>query len=252
MKNLLLLLLTTILFASCGEMQEIIIINKNGSGTQEIVTDMVPMLRQSVKGMAHLMIEDIDQLDSAEIDAALDEVVWEELGEEVDSIISFQDRIDADVAADPDRMAILENTTMYMRGGRKYGYMHMGLLYKFDNIKDLERFVELSQQAGEKDQKFNTLMGDFDMKLKLSDNSFYRSYIRNSKRADMDDYDPQYLAKAFGNSSFSTTINTPGKIKSVDTKGYEIVERSERSITVKYNIADMLTAEEISIDLKWK
>lgn len=243
--------ISLIILGSCGEMREEITIQSNGSGTYDISSDMIPMMRSMMEGFAKMSDSEDEELDSAALAAKVDEMLWKDFGDEIDSIMSFDEKLPEEIANDPEKMALIENAQMYMRGGRTKGYLKTGLTYSFNNVDDFRKFMELSEESTRGDQKAGILFGDFETTIKMTSTSFFRSTTKTKSDEEEDKPNLDDLNAMFKDLSIVTVINTPKKIKSLDVKTYEIVEQQAKSVTLRYRLEDIVSDKPTEILIKW-
>jgi len=231
-------------------MREEISIKADGTGTYEISSDIIPMMRGMMLSFAKMDLEEGEELDSVELANKVEELVWKDFGDEIDSVLSLDDRIPPDLKSDPAQMAMIERTTMFMRGGRNKGYLKSGVNYSFENAQDLKDFIKLSEEQTKGDNKVKMLFGDSETVLKMTKNSFFRSTTQNQPEKSEEELED--LESMFSDVSILTVINTPKKIKKVKVKTYEIVERKAKSVTLQYKIGDILQGNKTSeISIEW-
>lgn len=250
-RTIYLLLVSAILLASCGEMKEEITIKADGSGVYDVSADMIPMMRGMMEGFAKMGLAEGEDADSATIAAKVDEMLWKDFGDDIDSVISFNDKIPENIKNDPKKMAILENAEMYMRGGKSKGYLLTGMTLDFENSDQLLELMEMSKESTENDPKVAMLFGSSNTTMEITKDSFYRSTIREKDDEDNDTPNPDELTSLFNDFSIVTVINTPKKIKSVEVKTYEVIKQSDKSVTLKYNLEDIMSNEPSEIMIKW-
>ena len=246
-----LFIFSVFLLTSCGEMKEEIVIDEDGSGFYEVSFDMIPMMRGMMQGMSQLTDEDMTEADSLEMIAAVEEQIWAQFPDEVDSTMDLQQGIPPEVRDSPEKMAVVEKASAFMRGGKSKGYLLTGVNYKFDDAEDLMKFYELSREGNKGDPKMDMLMGNTDTELVITANSFFRSQ-KVAQSDEEDQPDIEVIKKFFKDGGITTVITVPGKIKKLNVKTYEIVEQTKNSVTLKIDMLDLFTTEEpAEIDIKW-
>ena len=249
--NFLIFIGASIFWFSCAEVREEITINKNGSGTYEVSSDIIPMMRTMMESFASMMPDSV-QTDSAATTQKIEEMIWKDFPEEVDSIINVSNELPPEVKDDPVKTAMVENITMYMRGGRKQGVMLTGLEYNFKDSEDLNQFQNLLDEYSQKDQRGGQLPAS-KSEVKITSSSFYRLSKFSEPLPEKQDEAMASLFKDLQLMTFYTVINFPRKIKRVDLKGYTIVDQSDKSVTLKYDIEHALfqgQSSEINRELK--
>lgn len=239
-----------LLVSACGEMKEEIVIEKDGSGTYEMSFDMIPMMRGMMTGFAAMAAEEGEEMDSTEIAAKVEEMIWKDFQGEVDTVMDITNRLPPEVTEDPQKMAIASNMEVFMKGGKAQGYLLSGIKYDFDDAKGLEDFYELYQNEGGKtDPKMQMLMGNSESEIRITSNSFYRSYQSTGKSEEID---LNQFNKMFEGVSVTTVFRAPKKIKDVKVKNFEIVSRDGNRVTLKYNLMDaMSSGEPVEMEIRW-
>lgn len=231
---------------SCGEIKEEIVIKADGSGSYDVSADIIPMMRKMMTGMAAMLDE--DDLTDEQIAQKVEDMIWKDFPNEVDSVLDFSDKLDAETLADKEKMRILENVTLYMRGGRDLGYMKTGVSYPFSNSADFEQMQALLGESSKADPKA-ALLSQAKTDIKIGPNSFYRSSVVPEN----DDENYAAVAKMMAGSKITTVLQFDKKISSVNVETYEIVKQEAKSITLSYSLADALTAgKRTTIDIKLK
>jgi len=241
--------LVVILLSACGEVTEEITIKNDSSGSYEVSSDMIPMMRQMMYGIAKMSVEEGEEVDSLELVERAEKLVWKDFPDEVDSTLSIDSELPPEVKDDPKAMALLEQTTMYMRGGKKKGYMKTGVKFNFNNDQEFKDFMELMEENSSKDKKAN-MLGQPEIEMKITPKLFVRT--SKAENVSEDDATPQ-LASLLADMQMITIINFDRKIKNVELVHYDIIEQSAKSIKLKYNLVEAMedgTKSEIRIDLK--
>ncbi len=236
------------LLVSCGEIREEITIDKDGSGTYQVTADMIPMMRNMMYGFAKMSAE--EGADSLEIMAQVEEQIWSQFPEEVDSVLVFDDKIDAEIRNDPAKMALVDQATVFMRGGKSKGYLRTGLEFLFDNGKQFNDFLQIMAEGQKKDQKAG-MIGETQAEVKITPKSFYR------KTTQVSDGDGSALSDQatalLSDMKFLTILQFPRKIKKVNVTGYTIVEQSDKKITLQLDLLQRRkTGDYSEIDIKLK
>ncbi|MEL7148948.1 MAG: hypothetical protein AAFO69_21415 [Bacteroidota bacterium] len=245
-----LLLLSVILVTSCGEMKEEIIIEKDGSGFYEMSFDMIPMMRNMMVGVSFMAQEDLSEEDSLALLAKVEEKLWSEFPDEVDSIMDISQGVPPEIKNDAAKMAVVEKTNAFMRGGKKKGYLLSGVNYRFDSAEDLQNFYTIFKEGNKRDPKMSMLMKNSDTETVITSNSFFRSQTMDQSDEQDQNYDK--IKQFFEGTSVTTVITTPKKIKKVNVKTYKVVAQTDKSVTVEMDMLDFFTTTEpIEIDVKW-
>ena len=244
------LIITIPLFFSCGEMREEITINKDGSGKYEISSDMIPMMRTMMQSMAKLSVEEGEEPDSAAMALKVEEMIWKDFPAEIDSVITLDNELPPEVKNDPKAMALLENTVIYMRGGRDAGYIKSGFEFTFDNTNQFEDFTNLLEETGKKNRKASAFSSS-KTKMKIEPNYFLRTATSiNKKNADAQTKQMMPMVKDM---NILTVLNFQRKIDQIELVHYEVVERTETSVTLRYDFMEAYeSGKESKIEIKLK
>jgi len=232
---------------SCGETKEEITINNDGSGTYEVSADVIPMIRSMMQSFAQFGMEEGEEVDSAKLAAKVEEMVWKDFPGEVDSTLSVDPEVLETYKDDPEKLALINQTTMYMKGGRDKGYVKTGLLFHFKNPEELELFTQMMEESSDDNEK-TKLFSHTNTTLKLTKNSFYRSSMQTKPLES--DSAVAALDALFEDATIITQINFPKKIKKVKVKTYEILKQGDKSLVLKFDPAKAIKEgkSEIKVD----
>lgn len=242
------LLCSILLLSSCGDIKEEITIQEDGSGEYILSTDMIPMMRNMMKGFATMAMTEEEKLDSNAVNATIEEMLWKDFKGEIDSTLDISSKIPEDIKKDPSKMALINQTHAFMRGSKEKGYMLMGMNYSFKSSKDFTELQKLIEEGQKKDKK-GSLFGESKTETKITNTSFYRS-SKQTKPAKEEDPSVSAMMKMFDSMNMYTTINFPRKIKTIQVSTYEIVSKTEKSVTLKYNLLKALeTGNTVTIDI---
>lgn len=235
MKNILIkflpLLFLPFLF-SCEEMREEITIAADGSGTYEVYTDMLPMM----KTMAAMGLQ--GEMTEEEKETKLNEMIWKGKTGKIDSIIDFKDKMGKEFKGKEfDEM--MKNTVAYMRGGKEDNKMVMGVNFKFKNGKELDSFQAMLEDS-QKNKGETKGMGKTKSTTKLTPNGFSRS-TKVVEKVNLDDANIKMTLQFVTNTKMVTVVKTPKKIKSV--KGNFVREQKDNEVVFEYSLASLLKQE---------
>lgn len=242
------LFLIVVVLSSCGEIKEEITLNSDGSGSYRMSADMIPMMRTMMYSFAKMSAD--EGADSLEIMAEVEEKLWKDFPDEIDSVLNIANRLDEEIKNNPDKMALLESTTMFMRGGKSKGYMHTGLEFDFANSEEFNQLMDLVQEGQQKDKQAN-MLGKSETEIKVTPKLFYRKTTQVSE-LDSDKLPPN-MSGMMDEMKVLTVLKFERKIKSIDVKGYGIVEKSNNQVTLEYDLSQRLNKgdfTEIKVQLK--
>ena len=242
------IILAVVLLSSCGEIKEEITVNADGSGSYGVSADMIPMMRTMMYSFAKMSAE--EGMDSMDIMAQVEEQLWKDFPEEIDSVLSIDQRLDEDIRNDPTKMALIEKSTMFMRGGKSKGYMITGLEFEFADDEEFSKFMAVVQEGQQKDKQAG-MLGETSQELKITPKSFYR---KSTQIKELDDSKfPGSTSAMLDEMNIYTVLKFEKKIKSIDVKGYDIVEKSDNEVKLKFDFTKRVNKgdySEIKIQLK--
>ncbi|MBL6445612.1 hypothetical protein JMN32_04785 [Fulvivirga sp. 29W222] len=250
MKLSLLFFASLILLASCGEVREEITFNKGGDGTYEVSTDIVPMMKKMMQSTVKLASQGGEELDSAELAAKVEEMIWKDYPDKIDSVISLESNLTPEMKNDPKIMSMVGKTTAYMKGSREEGFIKTGIKFDFSNSDEFISFMDMVEENGQKNEQKNPL-GKTKTEITVTSKSFVRT-VEYLDKPESDESNALALLM-LQEMNIITVLNFPKKIDKVDVTHYEIIERSDRSVTLKYDIIKAMQSDdqsEIRIKLK--
>ncbi len=242
-----LLYLTT----SCDNMVEEITLKEDGSGTYNMYTDAITSQRTMAKQMAMMFTEEDSYINIDSLDEAIDQRIWANMPEVVDSVMDIQKEMPDSIKNDPRFADLVAGMQGYMRGSKKEGVMNTGMEMDFKDIKTLNRFDEFLQESSKGSGKAGGQMGDMEMgdtktEFSLSDNSFSKQIIR-LKEADVNEEDRKMMEMMMGAGKFTTIVHLPRAAKSVK-QDHELSD-DKKTVTFEYNMIDYMIGE---VDANWE
>ncbi len=129
-----------LLLASCGSIDEEIIIDNAGGGSfvmkADIMESTVEMSFQMMKGFI-----DDENLNEDSLREALVDEMWESMPNDIDSTIDIMKGLPDSIKNNPEYLNILNRTEGFMKSNRKKREMEGGISHKFSNISDLNAFI---------------------------------------------------------------------------------------------------------------
>ena len=258
--KLLALFIIAIFLQSCDNMTEEIYLNEDGSGEYMMYSDMIPSMEKMAIEMAR-MFQDMDStgeiknMTDKELAEMMSEEIWSDFPEEIDSIIDITQELPDSVRDNPQKMAIIEKATMFMKGGKSKGYLNTGVKYPFQNLDDLDAFSEMMQQQNSNDQlpQMGVDVGKMKVDYSFANNTFSRtSTYTKPPQIDMDEEQEELLKKMLGG-NVKTIIHLPKKIKKIT--GDNLKEKEAKTVIFEYNLFDSALGKvnsDFSIKMKKK
>lgn len=238
LRYLLLFLATTSLY-SCDNITEEIYINPDGSGEYVFYTDMIPGITKMTTEMAILFQ---DSLSSDSLDLSLEESIWKDFPDVIDSIIDYANIIPDSVLSDPENKEIIEKMKFFMEGGRSKGYVNMGFRFGFKDFAELEdvlKKVEDNQHGG---GAGGGMMPELDemrtaIEYELKENVLKRKTIFLSK-PDFQQTDVEMLKLFMADAKMKTIVHTPKKVKTAS--GTNAKKLTDTSVMFEYDMLEYI------------
>ena len=142
------------LMTSCQSMTEEITIELDGSGKYNTYCDIIPMLTTIVAAMDSVFaFPDSTGNVVRKSPAEIQESVWQDFSEDMDSTMDFMSNLPDSIKDDANKMAILEKTKIYTKGGKSKGYVEVGMEYSFDHLDKLKKFNNFKDNEIDKTNK---------------------------------------------------------------------------------------------------
>ncbi len=234
------------LFSSCGDVEEEIVFNADGSGSYRMSTDMIPMMREMMMALSEIGLAEGESPDSM----AIEEMIWEDFPEEVDSVMHYDEQIPDSIKNDPKKLAMFEQASWFMKGGRKHGYMMSGVTYEF---KDLQEFIDFSHVMEDlsKDGEEGKMFKEVSTVYEVTPTLFYRS--SSAASLDLSDVENQEALGLFGDSRIVTRITFARPIKNVEVETYKIEHQGKKTLELSYTFKEAFTGGKpttIRVELK--
>lgn len=260
-KSLLSLLIAFLFaFSSCQNIVEEITINEDGSGTYNVYSDMIPGMAKTASQMA-IMFSDMgeEKLTEAQIDsieASALEKVMADFPAYIDSTINTQDQLPEEVLNDPEKMKMMDKMRVYMTGGTDVGKMDMGMSYAFENVEDLNKFMEMAANMEDETgsnpmtAQFGGMMAESESTFSFDGNRLKRNF-KILKKGTIPDDQKEMLMQMTDGGKVQTIITLPKSIKKV--KGSNVSSKKDNVLVFEYDMMDYLTgAADLSFDAKLK
>lgn len=259
--KLLAFFLIALFLQSCDNMTEEIYLNEDGSGEYMLYSDMIPSMEKMAIEMAR-MFQDMDStgeiknMTDKELAEMMSEQIWAEMPEEIDSILDITQELPDSVKNNPQKMAIIEKTTMFMKGGKAKGFLNTGVKYPFQNLEELETFSSMLQEQQKGDNQLSQMgvdAGEMKVNYSFANNVFSRtSTYTKTPENNMDEEQKELLQKMLGG-NVKTIIHLPKKVKKV--AGDNVKDKEAKTVTFEYNLLESTLGKvntDFSIKMKRK
>lgn len=223
---------------SCDNLTEEIHVNKDGSGTYKMYSDMVPSVRKMV-----IQMRNIDN-DSDSNSKSVDELVWADFPGKIDSTIDFTKDVPDSEWADPAKKKILEKINGFMEGGRQKGYVNVGIKYHFKDPDELDKLMNLIEENRNSSEGGSLLPNFYESSTDVNYEMNGRKFIRKTemtKKPELEKSEEATLEAMFVGAKMRTIVHMPGKIKKV--KGDHILEIKDSTVTFEYSILKSIKGE---------
>ena len=240
---------------SCSEMTEEIFVNEDGSGEYLIYTDMLGTMRNTMIQMDEMMTPDSIRNNETEEEklARIEERIWQDFPESVDSVMDISDRVDPEELS-AESKALMEKTIMFMKGGKEEGQIKMGLKFNFADLNDLNNFlVEMAENQKKNPQSQGMFAGgepgDSKMEFEMSKKKFSRAHTILKKP----EIPSEQLAmvQMMMKGKIRTIVHLPKKVKKV--KGDHFVSKDGKTVVFEYDLMDYVKGDlEGDFEIKMK
>ena len=255
-----------LLFISCYEVNEEIVINENGSGTYVTKMDMGQLLEmmQSMGGEEELTKEGLDK--------------------PIDTTIFMKDLVDTSTKATPEQKELVKDGKMHIQMNMKEKLFKTNIEVPFKNLENLqkllsgngsngagmsqifktifdkgeEKAIDPANKAGDierdpsKDNQLDQLSNVFDVTVK---NGLLSRKLNAAKLKELTDKPEMAQMKELGATgmeiTYTTTIKLPRPVKKIDNTLIKLSD-DKRTLTFKYNLLDMFeTPEKFSYTIEY-
>lgn len=241
MKNLryLLLFFTSATLYSCDNITEEIYLNPDGSGEYVFYTDMIPGITKMATEMS-MIFQDSLSSDSSEI--FLEESIWKDFPDVIDSVIDYANIIPDSVLDDPANKEIIEKMQFFMEGGRSKGYVNMGFRFAFKDFSELEDILKKVEDNQHGSGAGGGMMPELDemrtsIQFEFKDNMFKRKTTFLSK-PDFAQTDVEMLKLFMADAKMRTIVHTPHKVKTA--KGINAKKLTDTSVMFEYDMLEYI------------
>jgi hypothetical protein len=263
-------ILTMTLLSSCGDIEQNLVLNSNGSGTLETSFDIGEMMGM-MKGMGEmgdLQNDDIsaeEPTDSTEptpeepkdpMELIIEKVTDPAYGRDFDTLISFISIMPDSVKQKETRLDLVSKINLRMRSPANSSSLIMGIVMNFDSkaqLDELVKYIEtmdnttssgmLPAMGGGGMQSETFLVFDADMKagwirVDSIDYSGMAPEMGMSGDSLMTGEDMGMMEMMFGNSKIKSVIHVPGEVISCSNK--DAILTKDNKVIIEYSFMEAL------------
>ena len=229
---------------SCDNITEEIYLNEDGTGEYIVYSDMIPAIRNMAIRMSTMFADDSASINQDSLMMAVEESIWEDFPEEVDSVFDYSSTVPDSIKSDPKHLKILEKTQGFMKGGKSKGYVNTGARLTFDDLSELEDFFDLMQESQNKSQDegdpFSGKYTQSKVAYQLANNVFSRK-TTIIKKPDLTKVEVAMMVMFMPEGKFRTIVHLPKNAKSVT--GDHLAEIKGNQAIFEYGVSETMTAE---------
>jgi len=259
--------------ASCGDIEQNLKLNADGSGTLETSFDIGEMMSM-VQGMGDMSGAAGDDVtisadqpvdtsnampDEAKdpMDLLMEKITDPTYDRDFDSLISFVSLMPDSVKQKETRMDLVSKINMRMRSPAKSSSLIMGVVMNFDNKTQLEELVKYMENMDNNSatgmmpnvggsggmQSETFLVFDADMnagwiRIDTTDYSALAPEIGMSSDSLMSSEDMGMMEMMFGSSKIKSVIQVPGEVTSCTNK--DAILTKDNKVIVEYGFMDLI------------
>ena len=262
-------ILTMTLLSSCGDIEQNLVLNANGSGTLETSFDIgeVMGMMKGMGEMGDLQNDDVTISASEPLDSTLStpkdpmELIIEKVTDpsysrDFDTLISFISIMPDSVKQKETRMDLVSKINLRMRSPANSSSLIMGVVMNFDNKAQLDEMVKyietmdnasssgmLPAMGGGGMQSETFLVFDADMKagwirVDTIDYSGMAPEMGMSGDSLMSSEDMGMMEMMFGNSKIKSVIHVPGEVISCSNK--DAILTKDNKVIIEYSFMEAL------------
>ena len=228
-------------FSSCDNITEEMHINADGTGQYAFYSDMIPGISMMASSMANLFNED-STMEPASGNDALDELIWKEFPDVIDSAIHYSEFVPDSVIMDDESKVLIQKMDFFMEGGRSKGYVNMGFRYNFPDFDDLERVLKKVEENQQSSGAGGGMMPGLDemkteIKYSMKENVISRRTVFINQ-PDLKETDTEMLKMFMGEATMKTIVHLPRKVK--DAKGAGLKTINGKTVTFEYTLLEYM------------
>ena len=228
-----------IFLCSCISITEEIYLNSDGSGEYLVYADAISSTRDMMLGMMSSMYPDAPEDSLRQV---IENQIWADMPDEVDSLIDFSSRVPDSVKNNPDSKKYLDKMEMFMKGNKAEGYLNSGMSYKFDAIADLEDFIDfMNRNQSATGGGMGMDLPSMNVKYSFDGNSFSRT-TQMAEEVDLSDSTMMILNTMLEDSKSRLIIHLPKKVKKASKD--QLVEKNGKDVIYEFDLLKVLNGEQ--------
>ena len=227
----------------CFSVKEEIYLNADGSGKYMMYTDMIEGSRQMMVSMMASMDPDAD-VDS--LLQAMEDQLWQEYPNVVDSVIDFSDKVPDSIRNDPEKQKYLDRVEMFMEGSRAKGYMNSGMRFSFESMDDLENLMQLLDETS-KNSAGSPSIPSTQVDYTFDKKSFSRTASFAAEDDALNDSTVMALGAILKESSWQLIVHLPKNVKKASSE--QLLSVEGKDVIYQYDLIKIVTGER-SMDMK--
>lgn len=233
-----------LVICSCVSITEEIYLNNDGSGEYLVYTDAISSTRSMMMGMMSSLYPDAPEDSLMQI---IEDQIWADMPNEVDSLIDFSSRVPDSIKNDPDSQKHLDKMEMFMKGSKAKGYLNSGMSYKFEAIGELEDFfVFMNKNQSATSGGMGMDLPNMNVKYSFDGKSFSRTTIMADK-VEMTDSTMMMLTAMLEDSKSRLIVHLPKKVKKASKD--QLVEKKGKDVIYEFDLLKVINGEQTT-DIK--
>lgn len=233
-----------LLLCSCASVTEEIYLNNDGSGEYLVYTDVISSTRGMMMGMMSSLYPDASADSLRQI---IDDQIWADMPDEVDSLIDFSTRVPDSIRNDPDKQRYLEKMEMFMKGSKGDGFLNSGMSYRFQTVKELEDFlVFMNENQSATSGGMGMDLPNVRVKYSFDGKSFTRTTVMD-ETIEMSDSTMMMLTTLLEGAKTRSIIHLPRTVKEASKD--QLVEQNGKDVIYEFDLLKVLNGEQ-STDIK--
>ena len=227
----------TFLMTSCQNLTEEITIELDGSGKYQLYSDAIPSMLTVMTTMDSMMaIPDSTGKIVRKSQAEIEEQIWKDFPESIDSTLDIMSELPDSIKNDPEKMAMLEKTRVYMTGGRTKGYMNVGMAYNYDDLEELKVFNGFLSNVLKEGSNSGSPLGRLEEPEMTSDFIYsdkgFKRIFEVQKKVTFNEQEEGMLQMFVGQGTLTTIVYLPKEAK--DVKGDYLKSIKGKTVTFEY------------------
>jgi len=229
--NTIKIIILLFLLQSCTTVTEEIYLEQNGSGTYVFYTDMIPFMKNMAFQMDKMFKKDdstaVQETDEERM-ARIEEEIWEDFPDYIDSTYSMSDELPDSVRQNKDIMKYFDKAEGFMEGGKSKGYVYMGFRYTFSELQELQEFMKVMKEIDREDGQQKEMLSGLNNSIERIDYSFDGEVF--SKKVDFvekqseKDKNSQMFEAMIGSTIHTEIIHLPREVERVEGRTAKSIE----------------------------